>query len=61
MYAWNSACESMSGIHKARWFKAADQTFCSNRGRGLFVGLELVRNQSKRTPATAEAQDVIYR
>lgn len=31
------------------------------RGRGLFVGLELVRNQSKRTPATAEAQDVIYR
>ncbi|XP_056318218.1 ethanolamine-phosphate phospho-lyase [Danio aesculapii] len=31
------------------------------RGRGLFVGLELVKNQSKRTPATAEAQDVIYR
>ncbi|CAM4530288.1 hypothetical protein PO909_023425 [Leuciscus waleckii] len=31
------------------------------RGRGLFVGLELVRNRDKRTPATAEAQDVIYR
>ncbi|XP_051757203.1 ethanolamine-phosphate phospho-lyase [Ctenopharyngodon idella] len=31
------------------------------RGRGLFIGLELVRNRDKRTPATAEAQDVIYR
>ncbi|XP_056600358.1 ethanolamine-phosphate phospho-lyase [Triplophysa dalaica] len=31
------------------------------RGRGLFVGVELVKDQKKRTPATAEAQDVIYR
>ncbi|XP_051560784.1 ethanolamine-phosphate phospho-lyase-like [Myxocyprinus asiaticus] len=31
------------------------------RGRGLFVGVELVRDRQKRTPATAEAQDVIYR
>ncbi|XP_016359939.1 ethanolamine-phosphate phospho-lyase [Sinocyclocheilus anshuiensis] len=31
------------------------------RGRGLFIGLDLVRNRDKRTPATAEAQDVIYR
>ncbi|XP_062371810.1 ethanolamine-phosphate phospho-lyase [Sardina pilchardus] len=31
------------------------------RGRGLFVGVELVKDRAKRTPATAEAQDVIYR
>ncbi|KAL7880150.1 hypothetical protein SRHO_G00024040 [Serrasalmus rhombeus] len=31
------------------------------RGRGLFVGVELVKDWIKRTPATAEAQDVIYR
>uniref|UniRef100_A0A8C6T4Y7 Ethanolamine-phosphate phospho-lyase n=1 Tax=Neogobius melanostomus TaxID=47308 RepID=A0A8C6T4Y7_9GOBI len=31
------------------------------RGRGLFVGLELVRDKHKLTPATAEAQEVIYR
>lgn len=31
------------------------------RGRGLFIGLDLVRNRDKRTPATAEALDVIYR
>uniref|UniRef100_A0A3B4B9N5 Ethanolamine-phosphate phospho-lyase n=1 Tax=Periophthalmus magnuspinnatus TaxID=409849 RepID=A0A3B4B9N5_9GOBI len=31
------------------------------RGCGLFVGVELVRDQFKLTPATAEAQEVIYR
>uniref|UniRef100_A0A3Q0T129 Ethanolamine-phosphate phospho-lyase n=1 Tax=Amphilophus citrinellus TaxID=61819 RepID=A0A3Q0T129_AMPCI len=31
------------------------------RGRGLFVGVELVRDRLKLTPATAEAQEVIYR
>nr|XP_061810846.1 ethanolamine-phosphate phospho-lyase-like [Nerophis lumbriciformis] len=31
------------------------------RGCGLFVGVELVRDRSKLTPATAEAQEVIYR
>nr|XP_055068069.1 ethanolamine-phosphate phospho-lyase [Misgurnus anguillicaudatus] len=31
------------------------------RGHGLFVGVELVRDKKQRTPATAEAQDVIYR
>ncbi|KAG9337115.1 hypothetical protein JZ751_029783 [Albula glossodonta] len=31
------------------------------RGVGLFVGVELVRDRVKRTPATAEAQDVIYK
>lgn len=31
------------------------------RGCGLFVGLELVKDQHKLTPATAEAQEVIYR
>ncbi|XP_032366838.1 ethanolamine-phosphate phospho-lyase [Etheostoma spectabile] len=31
------------------------------RGRGLFVGLELVKDRLKLTPATAEAQEVIYR
>ncbi|KAK2860558.1 hypothetical protein Q7C36_004724 [Tachysurus vachellii] len=31
------------------------------RGCGLFVGVELVKDRLKRTPATAEAQDVIYR
>ncbi|XP_061664630.1 ethanolamine-phosphate phospho-lyase isoform X2 [Syngnathoides biaculeatus] len=31
------------------------------RGRGMFVGVELVRDPSKLTPATAEAQEVIYR
>ncbi|XP_066537474.1 ethanolamine-phosphate phospho-lyase isoform X3 [Hoplias malabaricus] len=31
------------------------------RGCGLFIGVELVKDQIKRTPATAEAQDVIYR
>uniref|UniRef100_A0A8C6LJS1 Ethanolamine-phosphate phospho-lyase n=1 Tax=Nothobranchius furzeri TaxID=105023 RepID=A0A8C6LJS1_NOTFU len=31
------------------------------RGRGLFVGVELVRDRAKLTPATAEAQEVIYK
>uniref|UniRef100_W5KVF0 Ethanolamine-phosphate phospho-lyase n=1 Tax=Astyanax mexicanus TaxID=7994 RepID=W5KVF0_ASTMX len=31
------------------------------RGRGLFVGVELVKNRIERTPATDEAQTVIYR
>ncbi|XP_064193649.1 ethanolamine-phosphate phospho-lyase-like [Anguilla rostrata] len=31
------------------------------RGVGLFVGVELVRDRVKRTPATAEAQEVIYK
>uniref|UniRef100_A0A3Q3WSS6 Ethanolamine-phosphate phospho-lyase n=1 Tax=Mola mola TaxID=94237 RepID=A0A3Q3WSS6_MOLML len=31
------------------------------RGCGLFVGLELVRDRVKLTPATAEAQEVIYK
>ncbi|XP_041842344.1 ethanolamine-phosphate phospho-lyase [Melanotaenia boesemani] len=31
------------------------------RGCGLFVGVELVRDRVKLTPATAEAQEVIYK
>ncbi|XP_061816940.1 ethanolamine-phosphate phospho-lyase isoform X1 [Nerophis lumbriciformis] len=31
------------------------------RGRGLFVGAELVKDRIKLTPATAEAREVIYR
>lgn len=31
------------------------------RGCGLFVGVELIRDKHKLTPATAEAQEVIYR
>ncbi|XP_020486204.1 ethanolamine-phosphate phospho-lyase isoform X1 [Labrus bergylta] len=31
------------------------------RGRGLFVGVELVKDRLKLTPATAEAQEVIYK
>ncbi|XP_048833826.1 ethanolamine-phosphate phospho-lyase [Brienomyrus brachyistius] len=31
------------------------------RGVGLFVGVELVKDRSKRTAATAEAQDVIHK
>ncbi|KAF7650121.1 hypothetical protein LDENG_00130950 [Lucifuga dentata] len=31
------------------------------RGRGLFVGMELVKDRGKLTPATAEAQEVIYK
>ncbi|KAK9524666.1 hypothetical protein VZT92_017037 [Zoarces viviparus] len=31
------------------------------RGRGLFAGMELVKDRLKLTPATAEAQEVIYR
>ncbi|TMS02162.1 Ethanolamine-phosphate phospho-lyase [Larimichthys crocea] len=31
------------------------------RGRGLFIGLELVKDRLKLTPATAEAQEVIYK
>ncbi|KAF4089307.1 hypothetical protein AMELA_G00064970 [Ameiurus melas] len=31
------------------------------RGCGLFIGVELVKDRFKRIPATAEAQDVIYR
>lgn len=30
------------------------------RGVGLFVGIDLVKDREKRTPATAEAQHVIY-
>ncbi|XP_028973422.2 ethanolamine-phosphate phospho-lyase isoform X2 [Esox lucius] len=31
------------------------------RGCGLFVGVELVRDRVKLTPATAECQDIIYK
>ncbi|XP_024144258.1 ethanolamine-phosphate phospho-lyase isoform X2 [Oryzias melastigma] len=31
------------------------------RGRGLFIGVELVRDRVMLTPATAEAQEVIYK
>ncbi|XP_076998700.1 ethanolamine-phosphate phospho-lyase isoform X3 [Tamandua tetradactyla] len=31
------------------------------RGVGLFIGIDLVKDQQKRTPATAEAQHVIYK
>ncbi|KAF7252671.1 Ethanolamine-phosphate phospho-lyase [Varanus komodoensis] len=31
------------------------------RGVGLFVGVDLVKDQQKRTPATAEAQHIIYK
>lgn len=31
------------------------------RGRGLFAGMELVKDRLKLTPATAEAQEVIYK
>jgi ethanolamine-phosphate phospho-lyase len=31
------------------------------RGRGLFVGVELVKDPKTKTPATAEAEHVIYR
>lgn len=33
----------------------------SCRCRGLFAGVELVKDRLKLTPATAEAQEVIYR
>ena len=41
----------------------AECLFCvpSCRGRGLFVGVELVRDRLKLTPAAAEAQEVIYK
>lgn len=32
-----------------------------HRGRGLFVGMELVKDRVKLTPAVAEAQEVIYK
>ncbi|KAL7982041.1 hypothetical protein Chor_001098 [Crotalus horridus] len=31
------------------------------RGVGLFIGVDLVKDQLKRTPATAEAQHIIYK
>ncbi|XP_069878539.1 ethanolamine-phosphate phospho-lyase isoform X6 [Dipodomys merriami] len=31
------------------------------RGIGLFIGIDLVKDQEKRTPATAEAQHIIYK
>jgi 4-aminobutyrate aminotransferase-like enzyme len=30
------------------------------RGVGLFIGIDLVKDREKRTPATAEAQHIIY-
>lgn len=38
---------------------AYDIVPCS--GCGLFVGVELVKDRRKLTPATAEAQEVIYK
>lgn len=31
------------------------------RGIGLFIGIDLVKDREKRTPATAEAQHIIYK
>uniref|UniRef100_H0VT71 Ethanolamine-phosphate phospho-lyase n=1 Tax=Cavia porcellus TaxID=10141 RepID=H0VT71_CAVPO len=31
------------------------------RGAGLFIGIDLVKDREKRTPATAEAQHIIYK
>ncbi|KAF6371680.1 ethanolamine-phosphate phospho-lyase [Rhinolophus ferrumequinum] len=31
------------------------------RGTGLFIGIDLVKDHQKRTPATAEAQHIIYK
>ena len=31
------------------------------RGVGFFIGIELVKDRESRQPATAEAQQVIYR
>jgi ethanolamine-phosphate phospho-lyase len=31
------------------------------RGRGLFVGVELVNDLMRRSPATAQAEHIIYR
>lgn len=31
------------------------------RGVGLFIGIDLVKDREKRTPATAEAQHIIYK
>nr|XP_033812158.1 ethanolamine-phosphate phospho-lyase [Geotrypetes seraphini] len=31
------------------------------RGEGLFIGVDLVKDRNKRTPATAEAQHIIYK
>lgn len=46
-------------IHVSETIKP--NVFISCRGCGLFVGLELVRDRLKLTPATAEAQEVIYK
>lgn len=35
--------------------------YVSLRGVGLFIGIDLVKDHQQRTPATAEAQHVIYK
>ena len=35
--------------------------FIPLRGVGLFIGIELVKDHQQRTPATAEAQHIIYK
>ena len=35
--------------------------FLYSRGVGLFIGVDLVKDQQKRTPATAEALHLIYK
>lgn len=53
--AWAEVC----GILCVRDDSLSGVTSC--RGRGLFVGVELVKDRLKLTPATAEAQEVIYK
>lgn len=54
---------TMIQIFQGLWGKKKliSQINFSCRGCGLFVGVELVRDRLKLTPATAEAQEVIYK
>lgn len=48
------------------WQRSVSESICQVffiflRGIGLFIGIDLVKDRQKRTPATEEAQHIIYK
>jgi ethanolamine-phosphate phospho-lyase len=48
-------------VEKLQDLQTRHQLIGDIRGRGLFVGVELVTDRDTKNPATAQAENIIYR